>query len=419
MTIDRFATAVFVVAAAGCQTFDPVPLEEVPFLERVKTREGVEVVVKVAVPTAEQAEAIYGVDLASKGVQPVWVEVENRGDLPYWFLPTVLDPQYFLPSEAAYAYHRGKESRREAIEGHFEDLAFSNPVPPQARVGGFVLVNQDQGYKAVDIDVVSAENAESFVFVFVDPTFAADFQQVDLGGLWTQDQVIAIDDARTLRTELERLPQCTTNKKGTAEGDPLNLVVIGKREEIFTALVRRGWHATESISWGSIGRTLGSFFTGSRYRYSPISPLYVYGRHQDFSAQRARSTINERNHMRFWLTPIRYQDKEVWVGQISRDIGVKFTFKSPTISTHVIDPDVDEARRHFLEDMAYSQSLEAFGLVAGVGPIARDDPRENLVGDPFFTDGKRAVLIFEPRPNSLDMISQIDWTAGIQAEDLP
>ena len=99
--------------------------------------------------------------------------------------------------------------------------------------------------------------------------------------------------------------------------------------------------------------------------------------------QKARGTINERNHMRFWLSPIRFRGKMVFVGQISRDIGVKLTLKSPTISTHVIDPDVDEARRYFFEDMAHSQALAKIGLVKGVGAVGKKAPRMNLVGDPY------------------------------------
>jgi hypothetical protein len=49
--------------------------------------------------------------------------------------------------------------------------------------------------------------------------------------------------------------------------------------------------------------------------------------------------------MRLWLTNMRYHDKPVWVGQISRDIGIRLTLHSPTFTTHKIDPDVDEARR--------------------------------------------------------------------------
>jgi LssY C-terminus len=113
--------------------------------------------------------------------------------------------------------------------------------------------------------------------------------------------------------------------------------------------------------------------------------------------------------MRFWLSPIRFRGQKVFVGQISRDIGVKFTLKSPTISTHVIDPDVDEARRYFVEDMVYSQALARHGYVKGVGAVTRDAPRMNLVGDPFYTDGLRVVLFFEPRPYSLAEIELLKW----------
>ena len=34
--------------------------------------------------------------------------------------------------------------------------------------------------------------------------------------------------------------------------------------------------------------------------------------------------------------------KPVWIGQISRDIGVRFTFKTWPPVTHKIDPDFDE-----------------------------------------------------------------------------
>jgi hypothetical protein len=115
--------------------------------------------------------------------------------------------------------------------------------------------------------------------------------------------------------------------------------------------------------------------------------------------------------MRFWLSSIRFRGKTVFVGQISRDIGVKFTLKSPTISTHKIDPDVDEARRYFIEDLAYSQALIRFGFVKGVGPVSKDAPKMNLVGDPYYTDGFRAVLFFEPRPYTLSNIDILDWEA--------
>jgi len=40
-------------------------------------------------------------------------------------------------------------------------------------------------------------------------------------------------------------------------------------------------------------------------------------------------------------------------------------------------------------------------LFKGVGAAGEDAPRTNLVADPYYTDGLRAVMFFEPRPRSL------------------
>ena len=89
-----------------------------------------------------------------------------------------------------------------------------------------------------------------------------------------------------------------------------------------------------------------------------VSALYVFGRPQDVAIQRACTSIQERNHLRLWLAPMRYEDQPVWIGQISRDIGVRFTRK--TITTHKIDPDVDETRDFLIQDLWYSQGLKSF-----------------------------------------------------------
>jgi hypothetical protein len=106
---------------------------------------------------------------------------------------------------------------------------------------------------------------------------------------------------------------------------------------------------------------------------------------------------------------MRYKSKHVWVGQISRDISSRLTIHSPTLTTHKIDPHVDEARTALLEDLAYSQSLAEFGYVAGVGAAAKTAPRRNLTTDPYYTDGLRVVLVFEQRPASLEEIELLPW----------
>ena len=39
----------------------------------------------------------------------------------------------------------------------------------------------------------------------------------------------------------------------------------------------------------------------------------------------------------------------MWVGQVSRDIGVRFTWRTWNLTTHKIDPDVDDARDYVLD----------------------------------------------------------------------
>ena len=396
-----FFGVMFVLFLQGCAMTKTPPVEPLTYKSRTKSITNEDVKVTVAVPTISEAQGLYGVDLASKYIQPVWLEVKNDSDDIYWFLPSGLDPDYFSPSEAAFAFKADNEK--------FQKLQFKNPIRPESTQAGFVLVNLDEGFKAVDIDLISNKQVKSFSFITADPEFKADHKEVDFETLYAAEDIINIEDEEEMRRMLEELPCCTTNADGDEYGDPLNLVIIGEINNILPALVRRNWHATETTWSGAIMRTINSFLKGERYRYSPISPLYVYGRRQDLGWQKARSTINERNHMRFWLSPIRFRGEPVLVGQISRDIGVKFTLKSPTISTHVIDPDVDEARRYFLEDLAYSQALAKFGFVKGGPVVTKESPMVNLVGDPFYTDGLRVVLFFEPRPYTLSDIKMLEW----------
>lgn len=399
----------------GCATSGPGAGQHPPYQERAQTETQGDLRVTVAVPTAEEAKAIYGVDLANELIQPVWVEVQNDAAVPYWFLSPGLDPNYFATSEAAHAFDGGSSEANRPLDRRFDSLQFENPIMPGATVSGFVLTNRDEGTKAVDVDLIARGDARSFTFVAIDPTFKAASTRVAVDGLYGSDELVHVDEEGDLRALLEQLPCCTTNEDGKEDGDPLNLVLVGRKSDILAALVRRQWHPTEIVWSESLWRTTTSFLQGSRYRYSPISPLYVYGRAQDGAAQKARGSIHERNHARFWLSPIRFRGKEVRVGQISRDIGVKFTIKSPTISTHVIDPDVDEARRYLVEDLIYSQAVHRIGFVKGVGETSQDNPRMNLVGDPWYTDGLRTVMFLEPRPYSLSDLQTLGWESPPRA----
>ncbi len=369
--------------------------------------------VKVSASTlsADESREMYGFPLAKKGIQAVWIQVENNEDEAYWLLSPGLDPNFFPASEAAEAFVSTHEDEtREVLAPRFEALAFRNPIPPGKTVSGFVLTNLDEGVKLVHVDLVADRRHKSFSFFTRIPGFRADYLTSRKGSdTYSDDAFIDYSDDNTFRAALEALPCCVTNKDGSRNGDPLNLVVVGGIDDAFPALVRRGWRPTEQTWSGSVLKMMESVLAGERYPYSPVSPLYLYGRSQDFALQKARDNIHQRNHLRLWMSPMRYHGKTVWVGQISRDIGSRLTIHSPYLTTHKIDPDVDEARTSLQEDMAYSQSLIKLGLVKGVGAASSDAPRRNLTKDPYYTDGFRGVLIFDEQPTDLTDIQFLPW----------
>ena len=408
------AGIVLALVLAGCASAPPPSeLEQSDYQSRAVTRSEGGIKVSASALSADESLDIYGFPLAKKGIQPVWIQVENNEDVAYWLMSTGLDPNFFPASEAAEAFvTTHKDETRDKLVPHFEALAFRDPIPPGKTVSGFVLTNLDEGVKLVHVDLVAERRHKSFSFFSRIPGFRADYLgRKELDEAYENDEYVDYTDDKAFRAALESLPCCVTNKDGSRNGDPLNLVIVGGVDDVFPALIRRGWRPTEQTWHGSVMKMIQSGLSGDRYPYAPISPLYLYGRSQDLALQKARDNIHQRNHLRLWLSPMGYHGKPVWVGQISRDIGTRITIHSPYLTTHKIDPDVDEARTALQEDMAYSQSLVKLGLVNGVGVATKDAPRRNLTKDPYYTDGFRGVLIFDVHPTSLADIEFLPWEA--------
>jgi hypothetical protein len=417
----RIAAALLAAAVlAGCASgppatpFQPSSINEVRFRDRAQSLSDVDLRVSTAVPSAEEARAIFGADLYAREIQPVWVKVENHGDRNQYLVLSNADPNHYSPLEAAYLVHgRLGPEDRERMEHHFRAMSFRNPIPPHTAVSGFVYTNLDEGEKIVQVDLIGHESAKTFTFFAEVPGIHVDYRMADLHHLYPTSEVreVGLDE---LRATLERLPCCTRDKSGQKDGDPLNLVVIGDFKEIAAAFARRGWLPAEETYSTAVWKTVKSFLFGSRYRYSPVSPLFFSGRQQDMARQKPRRSIHERNHLRLWFTPLRFRGKPVFIGQISRDIGVHLTTKLWPPVTHKIDPDIDEARQSVIEDLLAAHTISQIGFVKGVGAATSTRPRQNLGGDPYFTDGLRAVLILEAGPISPGQIQTLTWeTPGV------
>lgn len=409
----RLLIGLCLVVFTGCGSFSPQPLGQVPFMERAVTQVQNEVRVTAAVLSKEETQQVFDLDLYGKGIQPIWLEIENQSTRDYWFVRRGIDPHYFAPLEVAYMNHYSlSDEANTQMDRFFYEHTLGNYVPPGGLQSGFMFTNLDEGTKSFSVDLWAEDNQiRNYTFFIPVPGLKIDHQEIDIDSIYSNEHIVRYtsEQENEFRKALEALPCCTTSKDGTELGDPLNLVILGKANsyDIYHAFMRAGWDETETIYSGSAIQTGISALFGAEYRYSPVSALYVFGRPQDAALQKARGSIHLRNHLRLWLTPLIFDDYEVWIGQISRDIGVRFTTR--TFTTHKIDPDVDETREFLLEDLAYSNGLEKAAFVKGVGPASIEKPRSNLTGDPYFTDGFRAALWLSSRMVSIPDIKFLDW----------
>ncbi|MBC7820232.1 MAG: LssY C-terminal domain-containing protein [Planctomycetaceae bacterium] len=428
--------------------YRPQPLLR-SFLSRGQTQEGSSARVTVAVLDAAESEQVFGVPLARRGIQPVYLRVENRGTVPLRLHLVSINPNYFTALEAAAVNHFSIAKRLSAfgfmswlilpllpliplklITAHWANLRMDDcfrsqafrlqPILPGESSEGFVFTPLDAGTKIVHVylhatgesldqavkDLETSETAladhiarlqvtsqsdVSLTFSIAVPGIAADYLRRDFAAINPPGSLVDCD-VPTLVKRLVAMPATTTNRAGTRTGDPVNLVVIGEFATLLSALVAR-WDESETITLATCWKTATAFLLGSEYRYSPVSPLYLFGRSQDVALQRSRRSINERLHLRLWLTPLQFRGQSVWVGQISRDIGVRFTTRAWNLTTHRIDSDVDESRDYLVEDLIDAERIEVSGYVGGAGPCDASAPRHNLTGDPYFTDGKRAAIL--------------------------
>lgn len=397
----------------GCATYKPAPASYQPQIERALHGTNGPIIASVAVMSRKEATKKFGLPLHKKNVQPVWLKLENSSTNTLWFLPAGLDSDYHSAGEVAYMHRyflslgRNKRMRQVMIDNEIKI-----DVPPQGSTEGFVFANYDPGYKHVLIDVLGEMQHYRLEFQVPVPGKRFDFQRVGWESIYTNGFTdLTLEE---FRRAVEELPIHTTNKDGTGRGDPLNLVlVVPESLEAGLAFGRNGWDPTEVLTFGNALKLAGSFLFHSRWRTSPISGLYVYGRPQDAALQKARETIHERNHLRLWLAPFTVQGRYVLVGQISRDIGLRFTFKAPGFFTHKIDPMTDEARDYLAQTMVLSGSVSTLAYAAGVGKQTEEAPGRNLTGDPWWTDGYRIVLFLSDELVAPDQVHFEDWTESV------
>lgn len=384
---------------------DPMP----GVIARAAFQEKNGVGLRAAVLTVKEGKRHFGLTLARYGIQAVWVEIANGGDGPLHYFAISTDPDYFSASEVAYRAHCVlSPGRNRSIDQAFQAQALATFIPAGATRSGFVFTHADAGLKFLTFGLLSTAGPLKFRFVMpvAGPTYSV--QKIRFDHLY-DDRSRTNVTLEGLRGQLEALPATVTNKAQNRRGDPLNLVIVGDYDDSVFPFIERGWRLDEPLDLHSILNTLRSVVFGTEYLTSPLSPLYVFGRQQDVSFQKARNSISQRNHLRLWLSPIQFEGRPVWIGQISRDIGIKLTTTSWYLTTHKISPHVDDDREYLLQDLTLSGFVSHYGFVSGAQASSGDAPSVNLGHDPYFSDGLRLVIFLDGNRPTSDPVRFLNW----------
>src|SRR3954452_13255045 len=141
-------------------------------------------------------------------------------------------------------------------------------------------------------------------------------------------------------------------------GDPVNLAFRGEEAQVHAAMLTAGWTRADDLSLGSAWGIAWSTVLRHSYHRAPVSPLLLFGRHQDFAYQQeVLGNPSRRHHVRFWrcpdgwLLPGGYRVDWLAAGTYDRAVGLSlFTLQI----THKIEANTDIERDHILTTVGQS-----------------------------------------------------------------
>jgi hypothetical protein len=377
----------------GCATWQPPErVDDAGLRARAETATVNDVRVSAAVLSSEDSRAMFSADVNGAGVQPVWVEVDNRTSQLLWLLHSGTDPNYFSPLEVSWGFHAPLAgARNAAIDAHFDRLAFANPIPPGETRAGILFTNPHRMTRLLNVDLLGQRFLAPFSLFLNVPD--DQLENLVLAMFQRRFAEVEVDyqDADHLRAGLERLSCCATRAGGGA-GDPINVVLIGTLEDVASALVRRGYRADERVE---------------------DRAQLLFGRPPDAAARKAGQQGVSANWLRLWLAPLKYRGQPVFLVQAGRPIGGRFALADG--ERVVLHPDVDEARNLFLQDMIYSGALAQLAFSRSSAQAGPGQMNKSVSGSDYRTDGLRAVLFLTTRPLALSDVQILDWEPYLES----
>ncbi|MBD9568674.1 LssY C-terminal domain-containing protein [Ensifer adhaerens] len=188
-------------------------------------------------------------------------------------------------------------------------------------------------------------------------------------------------------------PMVTSTEQGIP-GDPINVGLVGSKEQIIRAFAAAGWDAADKVTLSSSVDIGLSVVLDRPDLDAPVSPLFYEGRKQDLAFEKpVGHSADQRNHVRFWQTTKPVEGSgPLWLGSASFDRGVGLSHDTGQI-THHIGPDLDAERNLVIDDLDKAGQVASTYEIPGIGATTSG---RNGGGDPYFTDGKTLVGVLKP-----------------------
>jgi hypothetical protein len=128
-------------------------------------------------------------------------------------------------------------------------------------------------------------------------------------------------------------------------GDPINVGLVGDREDVVRAFHAEGWYPADPITLRTSVEIIGSVLLDRPYKTAPVSPLFFDGKREDLAFEKpVGSSADRRQHVRLWLMLASGTDaRPVWLGSATFDSGVTLSRDTGQV-THRIATNVDAER---------------------------------------------------------------------------
>jgi hypothetical protein len=176
-------------------------------------------------------------------------------------------------------------------------------------------------------------------------------------------------------------------------GDPLNVALVGTREQLDAIMKAAGWYPATALGVKSDLKIAADTVLSRPDAEAPVSSLYLFGRREDAAfEQPVGDNPRHRHHVRFWQLDRPSDDgRPTWIGSAVYDAHVGLSRTTGQI-THVTAPDVDAERDYLFECLEKTGDLASHDVISG---FHTKHEGRNGGGDPWRTDGDLYVGVIK------------------------